>query len=284
MSRTNSQAEIVSEEQLVSRANRLIIKKNNQGVASDSHITDTMLMFVVEILRHHKLYKPVSLTATGIVHSANLDFASLILDEFESQTVKRSSRPSKMSKLLYTCFTKLIITYFLSNNKSIPRRSSSKLQNLQDDQPITKLSNTVKVESENAKIVDEPEEQHVSPVKSASGKGFMCYGDQVANVPTSLKIDVVPRKTRSQTIAEETVVGELANSISIQEPRTQQRRRSQLTIDSQPDDTIAYTYAEWGQKLIGPAVEDPTVQSLLDLQKGSKASRLESLKQKKQAV
>ncbi|GKF17900.1 hypothetical protein Tco_0062818, partial [Tanacetum coccineum] len=60
MSRTNSQAKIVSEEQLVPRANRLVIKKNNQCVTSDSHITDTMLRFVVEILRHHKLYNPVS--------------------------------------------------------------------------------------------------------------------------------------------------------------------------------------------------------------------------------
>nr|GEW61088.1 retrovirus-related Pol polyprotein from transposon TNT 1-94 [Tanacetum cinerariifolium] len=64
MSRTNSQAEVDSEEQLVPRTNRLVIKKNNQRVASDSHITDTMLRFVVEILRHHKLYKLVSLTAT----------------------------------------------------------------------------------------------------------------------------------------------------------------------------------------------------------------------------
>ncbi|GJW57972.1 hypothetical protein Tco_0104703 [Tanacetum coccineum] len=106
-----------------------------------------------------------------------------------------------MSKLLYTRFIKLIINYFLSNNTSIPRRSSSKLHSSQDDQPITKLSNTVKgdykfrmeildtmisdaikklarykyyiakkVESENAKIVDEPKEQHVSPVKSGRGK------------------------------------------------------------------------------------------------------------------
>ncbi|GJS94751.1 hypothetical protein Tco_0801719 [Tanacetum coccineum] len=136
-----------------------------------------------------------------------------------------------------------------------------------------------KVESEKAKIVDEPEEQHVSPVKCGRGKGFMCYGDQVVNVPNKLKKDDVPRKTRSQTIVEETVVGELANSISIQEPR-----RSQLKIDSQLDNTVAYTYAEWGQKLKGPAVDDPEVQSLLDLRKGSKASRLESLKQKKPAV
>ncbi|GJR58721.1 hypothetical protein Tco_1500883 [Tanacetum coccineum] len=54
MSRTNSQAKIVFEEQLVPHANRLVIKKNNQLVASDSHITDTMLRFFIEILRHHK--------------------------------------------------------------------------------------------------------------------------------------------------------------------------------------------------------------------------------------
>ncbi|GKB99625.1 hypothetical protein Tco_0985762, partial [Tanacetum coccineum] len=89
--------------------------------------------------------------------------------------------------------------------------------------------------------------QHASLVKSGRGKGFTYYGDQVVNVPTSLKIDVVPKKTRSQTIAEETVVD---------------------------------THAEWGHKLKSPAVDDPTVQSLLDLRKGSRASRLESLKQK----
>ncbi|GJZ40669.1 hypothetical protein Tco_0587555 [Tanacetum coccineum] len=97
-----------------------------------------------------------------------------------------------------------------------------------------------KVEIKKAKIVDEPKEQHVSPVKSGRGKGFMCYGDQAVNAPNKLKKDVVPRKTRSQTIVEETVVG--------------------------------------------PIIDDPAVQSLLNLQKGSKASRLESLKQKKQAV
>ncbi|GKD47311.1 hypothetical protein Tco_1271956, partial [Tanacetum coccineum] len=73
---------------------------------------------------------------------------------------------------------------------------------------------------------------------------------------------VVPRKTRSLTvvdnIVEEPVVVELAKSIN--------------------------TYAEWGQKLKGSKVKDLTVQSLLDLCKGSKASRLESMKQISQAV
>ncbi|GKC86969.1 hypothetical protein Tco_1147618, partial [Tanacetum coccineum] len=112
--------------------------------------------------------------------------------------------------------------------------------------------------------------------KKAGYTYYMAKKVEIANVPNKLKKDVVPRKTRSLTIAEETVVGELANSISIQESRSQQRQRSQLTIDSQTDKAIADMYNEWGQKLKGPAVEDLAVQSLLDLQKGLKVSRLEN--------
>ncbi|GJS03915.1 hypothetical protein Tco_0320423 [Tanacetum coccineum] len=119
-----------------------------------------------------------------------------------------------------------------------------------------------KAESEKAKAAEEPEEQHESLVRSGRGKGYMCSGDQEANVPSAFKKNVVPRKTRSLTvtdnIVEEPVAVELAKSIN--------------------------TYAEWGQKFKGPVVKDPTIQSLLDLKKGSKASRLESLKQAKQEV
>ncbi|GKC09960.1 hypothetical protein Tco_1001570, partial [Tanacetum coccineum] len=125
-----------------------------------------------------------------------------------------------MSKMLYTRFTKLIIDYLLSLNKIIPRRSDSKLHSSRDDHPITKLLSTTngdykfgmdvpdamisdvikkkagykyymakKVESEKAKIIDKLKEQHISPIKSGRGKGFMCYGDQVANVPNKLKKD-----------------------------------------------------------------------------------------------
>nr|GEY29044.1 hypothetical protein [Tanacetum cinerariifolium] len=265
--------------------------------------------------RLHQPWRAILSILWGIVHSANLDFASLIWDEFEWQTVKRPSRPSKMSKLLYTHFTKLIINYILSHNKSIPCESDFKLHSSQDDHPITKLLSTTncdykfgmeipdamisdaikkkpgytyymakKMESEKAKIVDEPEEQHISPVKSGRGKGFMFYGDQVASVPNKLKKYDVPRKTRSLTIAEEAVVGKLSISISIQELPSQRRRRSQLKIDNQIDKAVADMYNEWGQKLKGPTVEDLVVQSLLDLRKRSKANRLKSLRQKKQPV
>ncbi|GKE34908.1 hypothetical protein Tco_1454230, partial [Tanacetum coccineum] len=97
-------------------------------------------------------------------------------------------------------------------------------------------------ESEKSKLAEEPKEQHVSPVRSGKGKGYIHSGDQEANVPSAFKKNVVPRKTRSLTVAKQ----------------------------------------HCGRT--SPVVEDPAVQSLLDLRKGSKASGLESLKQAKQAV
>ncbi|GKA12450.1 hypothetical protein Tco_0691996 [Tanacetum coccineum] len=282
MSRTNYQAKIVSKEQLVPRANKLVIKRNNQRVASNSHITDTMLRFVVEILRDHKLYNLVSLNTTVLViylhqfwitinHNKNnhaftfeLDnhtftltprllktilqmpppnpnntniqppseiqilkfiktlgydedpktkliaiskmvttrlyqpwrailsvlnryFASLIWDEFEWKMVERSSRPSKMSKLLYTCFTKLIIDYLLSLNKII-HHSDYKFGM---EVPDAMISDSIK--------------------KKTGYKYYMAKKVEIANVPKKIKKDVVPRKTRSLTIAKETVVEGSAN-------------------------------------------------------------------------
>nr|GFD36684.1 hypothetical protein [Tanacetum cinerariifolium] len=43
-------------------------------------------------------------------------------------------------------------------------------------------------------------------------------------------------------------------------------------------------YIEWGHKLKGLIIEDPVVQSLLDLRRGSKENILESLRQEKQPV
>ncbi|GKA87471.1 hypothetical protein Tco_0809235, partial [Tanacetum coccineum] len=180
-----------------------------------------------------------------------------------------------MSKLIYTRFIKLIIDLFVSCNKSIPRRSDVELHSEGQESPLTKLMNTVdgkfkfamkipdtmindaikhlegykyykhkKIESEKAKAAEEPEEQHISPVKSGRGK--------------------------------EPVAVELAKSISIEDQRCQQREiMTQLTIDRQIEKDVEDTYAEWGQKLKGPIIEDPVVQSLLDLRKGSKESRLE---------
>ncbi|GJZ66080.1 hypothetical protein Tco_0622776 [Tanacetum coccineum] len=117
-----------------------------------------------------------------------------------------------------------------------------------DDSPLTKLSNTIKgtymfgmeipdtminnafkqstgykyykarkAKSKKAKADEEPEEQNVSLVKSGKGKGYMRSGDNEANVPKMFKKDVMPRKTRSLTVAEETFAVELAKSINTSE-------------------------------------------------------------------
>ncbi|GKD92542.1 hypothetical protein Tco_1372379 [Tanacetum coccineum] len=64
MSRAIPQQSIVSEEELVPIENRLKITNNNQRIASDSNIIDSFVKLTVSILKHHKLYKPISLTAT----------------------------------------------------------------------------------------------------------------------------------------------------------------------------------------------------------------------------
>ncbi|GJT24212.1 hypothetical protein Tco_0894149 [Tanacetum coccineum] len=350
MSRTNPHATIVSEEQLVPSANRLVIKKNNQRVASDSDITNTMLRFVVGILRHHKLYKPVSLTATipviylqqfwttinhnsnthsftfhldtqtftlnarllhnvlqmpqpdsnkpytkpptenkilgfimtlgydedliakmtnystivatilhqpwrdilntlGIVHSANLDFASLIWDEFEWQAVDRSDfeMHSEGQDLPLTKLTNTVKgTYIFGMEKT-----DTMINDAFKKSAGYKYYRAKKAKSKKAKAAEEPEEQHVSPMKSRREKGYMRLSDQDVNIPIAFKKNAIPRKTRSLIVAnnivKEPVAVELAKSIS-------------------------------------HIVEDPDAQLLLDLRKGSKTSRLESMKQAKQAV
>ncbi|GKB15472.1 hypothetical protein Tco_0849395, partial [Tanacetum coccineum] len=111
-----------------------------------------------------------------------------------------------------------------------------------------------KAESEKAKADEEPEEQHVSPVRSGRGKGYMRSRDQEENAPIAFKKIDVPRKTRSLTVAdnivEEPVAVELAKSINIEEKRHQQHAiMTQLTSDHQINKDIDDTYAEWGQKL-----------------------------------
>ncbi|GJS41203.1 hypothetical protein Tco_0566246 [Tanacetum coccineum] len=110
-----------------------------------------------------------------------------------------------MSKLLYTRFTKLIIDYILSHNKSIPRRSDSKLHSSQDDQPITKLLNMTK--SDYKFGMEVPDAIISDAIRKKEGYTYyMAKKVEIANVTDKLKKDVVPGKTRSLTIAEETVV------------------------------------------------------------------------------
>nr|GEW87997.1 hypothetical protein [Tanacetum cinerariifolium] len=290
MSRTNSQAGIVSEEQLAPRANRLVIKKNNQRFASDSHITDIMMRFFVEILRHHKLYKPVSLTTTiPIIYLHH--FWTTINHNKNNHTFT-----FELDNHTFTLTAGLLKTVLQMpppdpNNTYI--KPPSEIQILEfiktlgyDEDPETKMIAISKMVAWRAilSVLNRSRDYKFRMEIPDSMINDAIKKDQVVNVPNKLKKDLVPRKTRSLTIVEEIVVDELTNSISIQEPVTQQHRMSQLTIDGQTDEAVADMYNEWGQKLKAPAVKDLAVYSLLDLRKGSKSSRLKSLRSKKKPV
>ncbi|GJT32136.1 hypothetical protein Tco_0922555 [Tanacetum coccineum] len=110
-----------------------------------------------------------------------------------------------MSNMLYTRFTKLIIDYFLSCNKNIPRRSDFEMHIEGDDSPITKLSNTVK--GTYIFIMEIPDTMINDAFKKSARykyyKAKKVETDYEANVPKMFKKDVLPEKTRSLTIAEE---------------------------------------------------------------------------------
>ncbi|GJV24115.1 hypothetical protein Tco_1376810 [Tanacetum coccineum] len=65
--------------------------------------------------------------------------------------------------------------------------------------------------------------------------------NQKSNMYLQSKVEE-EKENKISSIVEEAVVGKLANSISIQEPRSQRHRRIQLTIDSQTDKAVADMY------------------------------------------
>ncbi|GJZ54703.1 hypothetical protein Tco_0609588 [Tanacetum coccineum] len=241
----------------LSQPRRAFLSVLNRSLTGKDTRCDTVRLPILQIL-------------WGIVHSANLDFASLIWDGFEWQTVDNTINPTNMSDSeMHSEGQNLPITKLTNNVKGTYKFEmeipDTMISDAFKESTGYKYYKAKKAESEKAKAVEEPKEQHVSQVRRGLGKGYMHSGDQKANVPSTFKKNVVPRKTRSLTVTDnivkEPVAVELAKSINVKD-----------------------TYVEWGKKLKGHVVEDPVVQSLLDLHKGTKASRLESMKQIKQAV
>ncbi|GJW16701.1 hypothetical protein Tco_0024137 [Tanacetum coccineum] len=172
MSRANPQAIIVSEEQLVPRDNRLVIKKNNQRVASDLDITDTMLRFVVGILRHHKLYKPVSLTATVPIIYLHQIWTTI------NHNANNCTFTFKLDTHTFTLTPGLLRTVLQMKRLKLGH-SDYKFR------------------------MEIPDIMISDAIKKSEGYNYYIAKKKEMNV---LKKDVVPRKARSLTIVEETVV------------------------------------------------------------------------------
>ncbi|GJU91538.1 hypothetical protein Tco_1303961 [Tanacetum coccineum] len=284
MSQEIPQAAIVSEEELVPRNNRLKITKNNQRIASDSNIADSFVKLVVSILKHHKLYKPISLTATstsasnsgGVAHFANLDYASLIWDEFEWQAISRMRKPMKQTKLPYPCFTKLIIDHLLSINKSLASRSDAFMHSEEQDSLFSKLINSTDGVLKFGKdlpdsMINDAIKQSTRNIvyklrRSKVRKTLITSGNLEVNASSKPK-NVVPRRKRTITYADNLV-----------------RSKDKLVLKKEVNTKVDEAYAaKKGKKLKCITSKDLVVQSLLDLRRGSKERRLESMRKEMQA-
>ncbi|GJW42246.1 hypothetical protein Tco_0071045 [Tanacetum coccineum] len=87
---------------------------------------------------------------------------------------------------------------------------------------------STKKKSEEDNAQEELEEQNVSTVSRGWGKGYMCLGTQEVNVSNKPKRDVVPRRKRTITYANNLLETEdevvlLAKSVSTEEQRHQQQ-------------------------------------------------------------
>ncbi|GJU38664.1 hypothetical protein Tco_1191621 [Tanacetum coccineum] len=226
MSIANPQAAIVSEELLVPIDNRLKFKKNNQRVASYSNITDTLLKLVVGILKHHKIYKPVSLTAT--VHMpqplTNKPYSKPHTEKQILAFIKTlgydEDPKAKMTSISTFVATKLHQPWraIMSVLNSIPQRSDAEMHSEGQDSPLTKLINTVdgKFKFE----MDISDTMINDAIKQSAG--YMYYkikkdkSNQEVNVPIKPKKAVVPHKPRTliitENIVKETVAVELEKS------------------------------------------------------------------------
>ncbi|GKD09148.1 hypothetical protein Tco_1188833 [Tanacetum coccineum] len=96
--------------------------------------------------------------------------------------------------------------------------------------------------------------------------------NQEVNVPSNPKKNVVPRRKRTITYADNLLETEdeailLSKSVSTDEQRLQKHQiMTQLTIEKPVDKDVEEAYAsERVQKLKGVTTKDPTIQSLLDL-------------------
>nr|GEZ21727.1 hypothetical protein [Tanacetum cinerariifolium] len=223
MSRANPQAAIVSEEQLVPSENRPISKKNNQRMPPS-------------VANKPYTKPPIEKQILAFIKTLGYD---------EDPKEKMTSVSTFVATRHRQPWRAILSDEF--KGKAVDRTSR-----LSKD---TSSTNTRRKKVRKVKLL--PKEQHVSPIKSGRGKGYM-------------RLDVAV---------------ELAKSVSIEEQQLQQWDIiSKLKIKRQIIKDVEDTYAEWGQKLKGPVIEDPSIRSLLDLRRESKKSILESLWQEKQPV
>ncbi|GJX18602.1 hypothetical protein Tco_0221279 [Tanacetum coccineum] len=75
----------------------------------------------------------------GMFHKKNVDFDELIWEDFQYQIDYRQLKLKRCEIMPYLRFTKIIINYFLSQHKSIPKRQGSYANTIKDDGVLGRL-------------------------------------------------------------------------------------------------------------------------------------------------
>ncbi|GKC61138.1 hypothetical protein Tco_1088736 [Tanacetum coccineum] len=148
----------------------------------------------------------------GFFYKKNFDYAELIWEYIEYRIDNRQTGVKRSESMPYPRFTKVIIHYFLSKCKSIPKRHNSFINTIKDDDVLGKLKclSDIPCLSTDTK-----------PLKKirGKGKGLMCK-----------KATITPSKKGSIT-AEDNIIPEpdvalkLGVSISLTEAEEQNEQR-----------------------------------------------------------
>ncbi|GJW86936.1 hypothetical protein Tco_0162276 [Tanacetum coccineum] len=181
----------------------------------------------------------------GMVKNANVDYAYLIWDDFKFQIDCRQSKAKKKELLPFPRFTKLIINHILSYHNTISKRPKSALLE-------GMMSDTIKASADYLNYL-------AKSTRTQSGEG------QGKGLTT--------RKETDQTDV-------LVNSLSLEETKVNEKehrlneRHNSLVIGREVNkETDERTLDYPIMKLKDVANVPNAVQFLLDLKKGSKASR-----------
>nr|GEX83874.1 hypothetical protein [Tanacetum cinerariifolium] len=118
---TTIEQQVALDETLVPSAQRLRIGRSNFRLPSNIQSKESTLQVVYDVLRRSPFFKAFLVTADGLYHKRNVDYAFLIWEDLVYQMEHKNQK--KSNEMYCPRFTKVIIHHFMMKKPSIPRRN-----------------------------------------------------------------------------------------------------------------------------------------------------------------
>nr|GEV28365.1 hypothetical protein [Tanacetum cinerariifolium] len=109
------------DEALVPTVQRLKIKRSNFRLLLDIKSKESTLQLVYDVLRRCPLFNTFLVTADGLYHKTDIDYAYLMWEDFVYQVEHKNQK--KSNEMYYPRFIKAIIHHFMSKDPLIPKRN-----------------------------------------------------------------------------------------------------------------------------------------------------------------